>query len=92
MQTIQDIIALWPSAAELARRLGQKPIVVQRWRSRGRIPAQYFPAIIGLAESDGINLTYKDLSLACAHSNGDQYGHSVKERQGEAKFPARGLA
>ena len=92
MRTVPEIIDLWPSAAELARRLGEKPIVVQRWRSRGRIPAQYLAGIVRLAESDGINLTFKDLALACAQSNGDQGGHTGRGRQGAGVNKSRACA
>ena len=80
MLNIPDIIDLWPSSAELARRIGEKPIVVQRWKSRGRIPGEYDTKLVSQAKEDGLELTYEDLAKARSY---DQAGHAEAAIQGK---------
>lgn len=85
MRTVQDILDRWPSAAELARRLGLDPIVVQRWRSRGRIPGEYDVALVERALLDGFVLSYEDLAQARANSNIDHDGRGNYSLQAGVK-------
>lgn len=60
--THADIIALWPTAADLARAIGEKPDTVRRWRLRSSIPAWHWQAIDEAARTSGIrNVTVKRL-------------------------------
>lgn len=46
MQAIADIFAIWPSLREMAEDLGQLEDTVYRWKQRGRIPEDMWPAVI----------------------------------------------
>lgn len=47
------VINAWPSAAALARDIGERPGTVRIWRMRG-IPPRVYPAIVSAAEARGI--------------------------------------
>lgn len=47
-----DVIALWPTAVELAAALGVEAVTVRAWRVRG-IPAQYWLAVAEAARATG---------------------------------------
>jgi hypothetical protein len=51
MQVIGDIFAIWPSLREMAEDLGQLEDTVYRWKQRGRIPEDIWPAVIEKAAS-----------------------------------------
>lgn len=87
-RTIPQIIAEWPNCAVLARRLGRKPVVVQRWLSRGRIPGENDADLVRIAKEDGINLSFEDLAQARALSNAYQIGTRGRVRQ-DAKASQR---
>ena len=46
MQGIQDIFGIWPSITVMALELDQLPDTVYRWKARGRIPENVWPAVI----------------------------------------------
>ena len=68
MSTVQQIIGLWPSAAEMARDIGLKRAshgTVLKWRSS--IPVKYWPQLVEAAERRGIKgVTYEVLAEAHA--------------------------
>lgn len=49
MQVIDDIFAIWPSLRQMAEDLGQLEDTVYRWKQRGRIPEDVWPALIAKA-------------------------------------------
>ena len=67
MQTVNQIISLWPTAFELAQDLGLKNEThVGVMKHRGSIPVGYWFRLVMAAKERGLNLTYED--LANAHS------------------------
>lgn len=46
MQELCDIFAIWPSIKQMAEDLGQLEDTVYRWKKRGRIPEDMWPALI----------------------------------------------
>jgi hypothetical protein len=65
-----DVIALWPSAADLSRDMhGVKEVTVRAWKKRG-IPAEYWPEIVALAQGRGFAAVTLELlaSLAACHA------------------------
>jgi hypothetical protein len=53
MRTVDDIIALWPSAGALARELGLPYQTVAAWKARGSIPAAHWRALVSAAKRSG---------------------------------------
>jgi hypothetical protein len=53
MQAIADILAAWPSDAELGRDVGVPYSTVSAWKQRGSIPAAYWWAITEAARRRG---------------------------------------
>lgn len=49
MKSFADVIALWDTATDLAREIGQKAGTVRQWRNRGAIPPEYWQAVIAAA-------------------------------------------
>lgn len=46
MQALQDIFGIWPSLAEMAADIDEKPDTVYRWQLKGRIPETAWASII----------------------------------------------
>lgn len=84
MTTASEIIDLWPSASEFARRLGEKPVVAQRWKMRGRIPGKYDTRIVKLAKAEGKPVTYEMLALSRSSGHKYQNGPAPDESQDKA--------
>jgi hypothetical protein len=53
MQTVADVIAAWPSVAELARDLGIPYPTVAAWKQRGFIRPEYWHDIVRAARRRG---------------------------------------
>lgn len=64
MKTPREIIDIWPSRAALARDLGLKPVVVQRWYARNSIPPRYDMRILMAAKGKGKTLSLYDFASA----------------------------
>lgn len=58
------VFQIWPSAADLAREIGENPITVRAWRRRGSIPADRDLALIEAARRRGEDLTLEELAAA----------------------------
>jgi hypothetical protein len=71
MDTVTDIIAKWPSAAEMARDIGlRRPKHGAMMKMRKSIPIQYWAAIVDAAKRRGIEgVTLDALMLAHASSS-----------------------
>lgn len=68
MLTVTDIIAKWPSAAEMARDIGlRRPGHGAMMKMRGSIPAPYWSALVEAAEKRGIEGVTLE-ALAQAHA------------------------
>ncbi|WP_425404600.1 hypothetical protein [Hwanghaeella sp.] len=53
--THADIIALWPSTADLSALLGVSAQVVRKWKMRDSIPCEYWSPIVADAANRGID-------------------------------------
>lgn len=51
MNSVDDILALWPSMADLGRDLGVPYSTVTAWKQRGSIPVTHWRALIEAARS-----------------------------------------
>lgn len=56
------MIKLWPSPDDLAADVGAKPDTVRKWRTRNRIPPEWWQPIIQAAETRGTRLTASELA------------------------------
>ncbi|MBS7790276.1 helix-turn-helix domain-containing protein [Roseococcus sp. SDR] len=61
MRTFPDVIAIWPSASDLARELGVRDVTVRAWRQRG-IPARFWPVVVKAAKRRKVKLTVDQLA------------------------------
>lgn len=68
MQTFADIIDLWNSSEALAAEVtGAGPrkvtgFAVRKWRSRNRIPGEYWAAVVKAAHARGLDVSYEALA------------------------------
>ena len=58
-----QIIALWPTADELAAEIGAEPATVRKWRVRRRIPSAFYLPIVAAAKQRGIEGVTAELLL-----------------------------
>lgn len=68
---MKHIIQMFPSAAELAREIGENPITVRQWGNRGSIPGKYDFAIVQAAGRMNISLTLEMLARARAYDSSE---------------------
>jgi transposase-like protein len=68
MQTVPDIIDRWPSVAELADDLGEKPNTVSKWRQRKRIPPDQWLPLVTCARKRRIPLDLTTLAKLAQQS------------------------
>lgn len=64
MRTHRDILAMWPSRSELARRIGLPIPTVCAWWARQSIPADAYTALVEQARKDDLPLTFEELARA----------------------------
>lgn len=65
--TFSDVINLWPSRTALADDIGLEDAnLVRSWRSRDRIPDEYWEAVIAAADQRGFAKVTADLLTALA--------------------------
>lgn len=62
--SMENILHIWPSMAELAADLGKPYQTVAAWKQRGRIPADYDLRLIEAAKKRGKHLTLEQLAHA----------------------------
>lgn len=65
---MDQLFSLWPTAADMARDIGENPVTVRSWRTRGSIPAKHDLKIIERARQKGGSITFEDLARARASS------------------------
>ncbi|KLK91395.1 hypothetical protein AA309_20040 [Microvirga vignae] len=89
MKTVHDIIALWPSASELARDLGLKRESHGTvMKARGSIPVVHWPRLISAAKKRGIKgITYEVLVNAHARPSCGE-GASLERQSASSKKEA----
>lgn len=69
MQTVADIIGLWPNAVALADELGVSVITVRSWKQRNSIPPVHWLSLVDRAASRGIEgVTLEALARIAAQS------------------------
>lgn len=71
-RTVAQVIDKWPSQADLANDLGEKPNTVSKWRQRGRIPPEQWLPMVESARRRRIKLdvtTLAKLAHVSAQSN-----------------------
>lgn len=72
MRTHRDILALWPSFAELRRDLIAQgfeiisPMTVVRWHERHSIPAEWWAPVVTAAEGRGFHVSLRELADAAS--------------------------
>lgn len=66
MQTVYDIISLWPRRADLASDVGVSVDAVHKWAQAGSIPARYQLGVLSSARQRGFDLTADDMVAAHA--------------------------
>ncbi len=49
LETLDDLIGLWPSVAEWGREIGIKPSHAATIKVRGKLPVEYWPGTISAA-------------------------------------------
>ncbi|MFD2234796.1 carph-isopro domain-containing protein [Phaeospirillum tilakii] len=54
IQTIADLISLWPSAAALAAAMDEKPTTVRMWAARDSIPADRWLTLVEVSQKQGV--------------------------------------
>lgn len=78
--TIHELTtAIWPSIPEFARDVGLKASHVHTMRVRGRIPVEYWPAIIEAAQRRGFDVTAEMLLKMDAASAGKAASEGERE-------------
>lgn len=55
--TLKSVFDWWDDDDALASDVGQKRETVKKWRQRGRIPNEHWPALILAAKAKGKNLS-----------------------------------
>ena len=70
METVPEIIDKWPSVAELADDLGEKPNTVSKWRQRQRIPSDRWLPLVACARKRRIPLDLTTLAKLAQHQGG----------------------
>jgi hypothetical protein len=63
---MERIFTIWPTAADLARDIGENPVTVRHWRRRGSIPARFDRSIVDAAAKRGASLSFEDMANARA--------------------------
>lgn len=61
---MERIFTIWPTIAEFAREIGEKPVTVSLWKQRGSIPGNRDVAIVEAAKKRGVTVTYEELARA----------------------------
>jgi len=64
MKGIDQILALWPSIADLGRDLGVPYSTVAAWKQRGSIPVAYWRGLTQAARSRGLREVTSELLVA----------------------------
>jgi hypothetical protein len=59
-----QIIGLWSSHEALAKDVGANAPAVRKWQQRGRIPVEYWPAIVKTKTAEEQGITLEKLSEA----------------------------
>lgn len=81
--TFRDVIERWPSLAAFARDIGVEEGTAKQWRSRSKIPAEYWSDIIVAAQERQIQAVTASLLCSLANRRRDVRRHySVRRSVG----------
>jgi len=64
------VIALWPTALEMAADLETQPDVIRHWRMRVLIPATWWGRVARAAQLRGYPVTYESLETGASRVDG----------------------
>ena len=56
IEDYESVIDQWPSVAELATDIDEKPGTVQKWKQRNRIPAEKWSGLLAAARQRDIKI------------------------------------
>ena len=77
--TVKDIFDWWRDLKSFAADVGQKYETVKKWRQRGRIPNEHWPALIVAARAKGKRLSAD--SLLSMHVKRRMYAEAVDDEK-----------
>jgi hypothetical protein len=60
-ETFRDVIALWPTPDVMADDLGHSHFAVRQWKTRDRIPAEWWLRVIAAAKKRRRSIRFEDL-------------------------------
>ena len=61
--SFREITDIWPTHGELARETGALYEQVRKWRSRGKIPGEWWLPVVRAAHRRGIAVSLEDLAV-----------------------------
>lgn len=67
--SFHDLIERWPTTADLAEDLGEKPWTVQKWKQRNSIPSDRWLDLLVCAKRRKIKLKEVDLVLLASRKS-----------------------
>lgn len=68
MVSFKNIIALWPSPADLAKEVGAGVEAVMKWRYRNNIPAEWWERVAATDRAKAANVTIEEMASMLARS------------------------
>lgn len=89
MKSIEAILALWPSMAELGRDLGVPYATVAAWKQRGSIPVAHWRGLTDAARSRGLRDVTSELLVELHDPQGEQVGRELREPATAASYDAQ---
>ena len=85
MRSIDDILTLWPSMADLGRDLGVPYSTVAAWKQRGSIPVTYWRGLTDAARSRGLRDVTSELLVELHDPKAAGSGSGLSEPSEAAK-------
>lgn len=95
MKSIDRILSLWPSIADLGRDLGVPYPTVAAWKQRDSIPVAYWRALIDAARSRGLREITSELLVELHDPHAEEEAGGFAEpaaTEGDLTTPARAIA
>ncbi len=92
MKGVEEILALWPSNADLGRDLGVPYPTVAAWKQRGSIPVAYWRNLIDAARSRGLRGVTSELLVELHDPRGEESPVGFTEpatTEGDLTAPAK---
>jgi hypothetical protein len=60
-ETFRDVIAIWPTPDAMAEDIGHTAFAVRQWKTRDRIPAEWWLRVIAAAKKRRRSIRFEDL-------------------------------